>query len=643
MLSMITSGNPGHIEATVKRQRPYSISASVLIFAMGLSAVAACGDDSTTAGGGGAGNGPSTGGSGGGGGDGGSAPSDWPTPAPALRNPVDMPDADLAYQSLLLMGVGKLGATTTTCTECHDINNGLLEMWRSQTDAAVASCFADPTLPTREAAEAVALCMRMKANETSPFYTPKLGIYSAAAKLPWFDFLFTNLDETGNTYDDFITQVDMPKATTHWTQPEFDIVAEWFARGLPFLHDLLPDEPPVGNCDQNISPAVGEHIEAMKTQGWRAVNAANNLLMFGCAGAATTLDCLAAYDQAGDTAFGDGWEYMEGAKIRVLYTVDHSTSYWTRSSADGRYVAHGGSGNGGGSTVVDLQTETEIHVAAAYDPGFFPDNTGWMFQGTPGNGGYCPQSLLAIDNDINFQEPGCSFSGAVGLYQHIGAAPGGGDYWAVSGEFASDNGGHSPTLENFPAFFGGDSDIRLVPIVYNGTEFDPGSPEVKSTPNEGDTIMSPSSRLLMGRVAKSGWAQDGFRMRRVDATPAGNGYDVEVPEIARYCINGGKPAVSYDERWAVLHRYVEDSDAVELGFSGSADPAFQAYQQSGAANIYLLDLLTGITRRVTHMKPGQYALFPHFRSDGWIYFVVRQMSDVEYIVASDAALTLETE
>jgi len=39
------------------------------------------------------------------------------------------------------------------------------------------------------------------------------------------------------------------------------------------------------------------------------------------------------------------------------------------------------------------------------------------------------------------------------------------------------------------------------------------------------------------------------------------------------------------------------------------------------------------------MHAGQYALYPHFRSDGWIYFLVRdKVSNKEYAVASDAAL-----
>ena len=55
----------------------------------------------------------------------------------------------------------------------------------------------------------------------------------------------------------------------------------------------------------------------------------------------------------------------------------------------------------------------------------------------------------------------------------------------------------------------------------------------------------------------------------------------------------------------------------------------------------MVDLLTGATTRVTNMQPGQHALFPHFRSDGWIYFVVRTLDGEEYYAASDAALVSE--
>jgi hypothetical protein len=37
----------------------------------------------------------------------------------------------------------------------------------------------------------------------------------------------------------------------------------------------------------------------------------------------------------------------------------------------------------------------------------------------------------------------------------------------------------------------------------------------------------------------------------------------------------------------------------------------------------------------------QYALFPHFRSDGWLYFVVRTVGRQEYFAATDAAVLLD--
>jgi hypothetical protein len=53
----------------------------------------------------------------------------------------------------------------------------------------------------------------------------------------------------------------------------------------------------------------------------------------------------------------------------------------------------------------------------------------------------------------------------------------------------------------------------------------------------------------------------------------------------------------------------------------------------------MVDLATGAVKQITNMAAGQQAIFPHFRSDGWIYFLVRDRnSNKEYAVASDAAL-----
>ncbi len=631
-----------------------SLRHGFILFTLAATAAAACDNEVQTTGGGGEGAGAggppatstatsqsSTTGMGGEGGEGGSLP------APPLRNPVDMEDSQLAYQSLLLMGYEALGATTTRCTECHEVNRGLLTHWRDLTDDAVAGCLSDTTVPTKASAEEILDCLRLKpGNPMSPFSTPKLGIYAAAAHLDWFAFTFDRaLDEQGVTaLADFENEVGMPKEMqTPFTQGELDIVAEWVARGLPYMEEFVPDENFPGSCIPNITPAVATHINEMKTSGWRAVNAENDLLMFGCAGAATPLDCLATYPQAGTLPFGTGWENFPGAKLRVLYTYDYSSSFWTRSSADGRFVGHGG-GSNGNSTIIDLLGEIEIAVDAAYDPGFFPDNSGFMFQGTNQGTGICLQSLLNGSATIDFTEPECNNTANVGLYQHIGAALGGGDYWAVDSGFVSDNGGHIPTHQNPSASWGSGADIDLTPMVYDGNGYVQKPAIEQSTPFEGDTVMSPSTRLLLARSSGGGFQQNGFTMRRLDATPSGQSYTVQTPEIARYCFNGGKPGISYDERWAVIHRYVTGDDAMELGFTGAGDPGFAPYASQGAANVYLLDLLTGLTRRITHMKPGQYALFPHFRSDGWIYFIVRtQGTDQEHIVAGDAALLLEAQ
>jgi hypothetical protein len=119
----------------------------------------------------------------------------------------------------------------------------------------------------------------------------------------------------------------------------------------------------------------------------------------------------------------------------------------------------------------------------------------------------------------------------------------------------------------------------------------------------------------------------------------GSVLSIAAPEIARYCTPGGKAAISLDDRWIATHHRATDEDAMDLGFTGPSDPAFTPYR--GVSNVYLIDVLTGERRRVTNMQPGQRALFPSFRSDGWMYYLVRagtSGSVPEYVVASDAAI-----
>ncbi len=562
---------------------------------------------------------------------------------PTLRNPVALDDATLAMQATALMGAG--GAKN--CDGCHALSRGRLRSWETETEVAVGSCFTN-TMPTTQA-EALAIvdCLREDAAVSTSRWTPeKMGVYATAANLPWFDYVFgLAYGAQGPTQLAFFKdETLMPRGgAPAFTQGEFDIVAEWFARGLPQLDAVIEAELPAGTCVNSITPDVATHITTMRTQGWRALNLEAGLNMFGCAGAAGPRACLTTFPKPAAQPWSVGWDSAEpDAAIRILDEITYASAFWTRGSADGRYVSHGG-GTGASpyrSTVLDLMTDRQILAAAQYDPAFTPDNTAWMLQGSVAK--ICEQSLLNTGPAmVTFTEPQCSTTNAIGLYQHIGAARGG-DYWAVAGQFTSDNAGHNTTLSDPAAGSNSSSRITLTPFVHTGTQFVAQQGTQVATPREGDVVLSGTTKLLVSRTNGGSGVQSGFLLRKMIATPSGDGYQIDTPEIARYCLRGGKPGFSFDDRWMTYHHVVEAGDWMALGYASASDPAFVALRMRGAANIFVLDLLTGVSRRITTMNPGQYALYPYFRSDGWIYFLVRDsVRDREYIVASDAALEYE--
>ncbi|MBK9034142.1 MAG: hypothetical protein IPL61_23255 [Myxococcales bacterium] len=576
-------------------------------------------------------------------------PVDAPVDAfiiPVLRNPVGLADDQLAMQASLLLGQGG----SMRCNQCHAISRDRLRSWETESSAAVSNCLTNTAPMTQAEGAAIVDCLRATPGVVTSGWPPhNFGIYATAARLDWFLYVF-NLafgpTEGPNQLAMFQAETAMPRGVgAPYTQGEFDIVAEWFARGLPMLDVVIPADPPPTDCTTTITAEVTTHVATMATQGWRALNRTNGILMFGCAGAATPRDCLTTYPSSSANAWSAGWAAaMPNQTIRVLRENNYSSSYWTRSSADGRYVAHGGAAAASQtyrSTIIDLTRDAEIPAAALYDPGFFADNSGFVLQG--GSAKFCEQSLLASGPaTVDFTEAQCSTTTAVGLYQHLGAVHNG-DYWTVDGQFTNDNGGHGVTLADPSSTFQSTASIDLTPLVHTGTAYVP-KPRTRITlPREGDVVISPSARLLVSRVS-AGAGQSLYLMRKIVATPNGTGYDVQVPEIARYCVRGAKPALSYDERWMTWEHYVEANDWQALGYSSATDPGFTALRASGAANVYVMDIATGAIQRVTTMQPGQYALYPHFRSDGWLYYLVRDNTrGREYVVASDAALVLETQ
>ena len=550
---------------------------------------------------------------------------------PPFRNPVSLDDLSLAQMASARLVVGP----TTACDACHALTKPRFQSWLTETQTA-DGCLTTLTPTTAAQAQAILDCFR---DPTTHQWSPtRLGVYATAAPLEWF-YGVVQLAYGNDWTSQWVTwtqRMVMPRGTQPLLdQGEFDLVAEWFARGLPQLDAVVNDNPGPGNCTQSITADVGAHVAAMQTEGWAALNRAAGILMHGCAGAATPAACLATYPLASSQSYATHWgEAAPSTTLRLLHAYGYTSSYWTRSSADGRFVAHGG-GAVASSTIIDLQTNREIPANAFYDPGFFPDNSGFVIQG--GANEWCRQSLLTSNpTQVTFTEPQCTNLPTIGLYQHLGAAHGG-DYWAVNGQFVSDNGGGEP-----PAWFDGSSTDELTPMVWTGTAYQARPQIAVAVPNAGDTIIAPSAKLLLSRVAGTGNAQNGFVMKKLIATPSGGSYTVTTPEIARYCVNGGKPAFSYDERWIVYHHWVQPEDWQAMGYASQTDPAFQALLAQQTANVFLLDLTTGASRRITNMAPGQEALYPHFRSDGWIYFIVRGLPAGEAVIASDAALVFGT-
>ncbi|MBA3464279.1 MAG: PPC domain-containing protein [Deltaproteobacteria bacterium] len=484
------------------------------------------------------------------------------------------------------------------------------------------------------------------AQADSPYVPARVGIYAAAVHLGWFQDTFKaafpagqngNSDDTwALEYGKFKGRTSMPKGNhPRLDQPQFDIVAEWFARGLPRMSSYIaPDTGPT-SCSPSITPAVGTHVSDMAVNGWGAANRTAGLAMFGCNGS-NPRECLGSLPTAQSKPYGNGWAKV--GNLKVLKELTYNTYYWMRSSADGRFVANGRTG-GDGAAIEDLQTGKIMSVKAAYDPGFFPDNKTWMFQGTPIGAGFCKSSLLQSNPDrIDFSESACSSVESVSLYQHLGQGVNGGDYFVINSQFTSDN--PSGAVNRDPSTgFASSATLKITPMVFDGTHYVGKTPVTTNAPYEGDSVLSPSSKLAISRFGNEN-GQLGFVLRKLTATPSGNTYSVSTQEIGRYCISGAKPSFSFDEKYIVTHHYVGPNDWRDLGFSSAEDATFKEMLAKGTANIILVNIVTGVRTRVTNMQPGQYAIFPHFRSDGWFYFLVRDKnSNKEYAVASDAALT----
>jgi len=541
----------------------------------------------------------------------------------------DLQGKDLALAALKAIGSnvvdpadpacdGEGGSCATRrCSECHSVGQGGLKHWLQLTKVSANFCKLGTPVEgmDRTLALEIVNCMRaIIGDDTSVFAADRMGIHATGTGFGYFRQLFQlafGEDAWLPPYIQFKGRVGMPKGIySAFSELEYAIVTKWFDGGLQHVDELIYSPPPPTSCDADFfdTEALAKHIETMAYEGWGAINKENGVTMYGCetAGDVTT-DCFADRpDRLGDLGNGVG-------ALREIVKMGFRTSFWTRSSADGRFIGNGGA-TGHGATITDMKMNRDIQVKASYDPGFFPDNSGFIFQG--GGTKICLQSALESGEEITSDTPGCINGTHINLYQHVARGLNSGDYFIINSQFTSDSGRNNA---NDPvANFDGGSTMKFSPMINNGQNYEQLTATVVDSPFEGDSVLSPSTELVISRQGGGDNGSSlGYVIRGVGKEKIENNYKVTLSDmLARICMPGAKANFSFDERFFVTHHY-----------------------EAGSANIWLVDLLTETRYQITNMPDGAKALFPHFRSDGWFYFLAR-VGDDEFVIASDFAVEL---
>jgi hypothetical protein len=576
----------------------------------------------------------------------------------------NLTDSELGTKALQILGatqVPRVEGDPPACSSCHSINPVSIRKWKKKLDEANTYLGAEHT-----AEQKVNYFRNDPDDSRSEFSPSRVGMMTAGMHLA----LGANVSETRHPkafkqgkmldgifknqrdlYNELRTKLLMPVSADYprLTPQQYELILTWFEKGLPKLDELLPDTGRPTSCTDDFTK-LAQHAKDIKTKSWAATNKANRVAMLGCAasGEGSPVECLKnktadgkdVFASSADTDFGKTWA-LEGSTVRVLRALSSPNSFWLRSSADGRYASTGG---GGGGQAVDLQgnidgTPRDVKLSGVqYDPDFFPDNKAFMFQG---GAKFCSQKVLDRVNNVTFNEPECTRltgDGHSALYQTVGQTIGDnsiGDRFILYGNQHANDPGTS-IGEDTSATAGPDSTIQIFTAIALGNDAEEGyqtlddHPERISLPYKGDTMMTRSGTVISSRFGNAQGVPFGYAIDKLNKQRFNNKYLFTTEPMGTVCMAGNKANFSFDERFLATHHYTNASDR------GPEDVGFE---NNGSADIYAADFITKEKKRLTKMGPNQFALFPHFRSDGWLYFlVVDKTARKYYVVASDWAV-----
>ncbi len=530
-----------------------------------------------------------------------------------------------------------------------------------------------------------------------------LGIYRAGLHTPLFAQKFERA--LGPSYqqdlNDLISKKGMPPAsdrpgaTKKLTEPQFTKVLSWFNLDTPGLSKAFPVKTTNETCTDSIDNlAMKTYIKSMELDNWEMLNSEKQISMFGCTDPKLytpengeeprpfELAINTCFKQkiagkpkfplAEELSHATSWSSTDSKdfagdpllqRMRILKVmpwdqgngVNVQSTYWMRSSADGRYVGNGMSNSVKKFTVdyqayvLDLLDDRISFVSANYDPGFFPNNKGFSFmefdeKTQTDSAWFCNQQLFNQKlNTYQFKEQvNYCYRDNMGVYQHLSVSPDGKDHIVVrSDDYSNDSGAvyvhQDPPVSDFAI---PESKVEVHVLQESGQSYTKlTEPAFVSIPYEGDFSVSPSGKILISRFTSrdgesaSSRVQMGYKLRKMKVEKAENGTPkVSLEDLATVCLQGGKATISFNERFMALHHYKPDP------FTSSTNQ--ERFKQS-RSDVYLVDLWTGRNYQITNMNKGQYALYAHFRSDNWLYMLIRDVNRKEdTIIATDAALRI---
>ena len=441
------------------------------------------------------------------------------------------------------------------------------------------------------------------------FAAEKLGIFATGARYGDFRALFQKAyDDWLPQYVQFKQRVSMPKgAYAALSQHEYAVLLKWFDSNLAGMDAAIIDPPAPTTCGYDRERKFHEcSYKRYEIRRMGSGQQGTGMFMFGCEDQGNPATCFTN----GYNDFTSQWGADNKGSLKEVMELGFRSSFWTRSSADGRFVGNGG-GTSGGATITDLARKNEeglpvdIKVKSSYDPGFFPDNSGFIFQGGGFGTGICSQSMLETITEVDYEDPACIKGTGINLYQHVARGLNGGDYFIINSQFTSDAGG-TTTNTDPKANFNAQSGMKFSPMIFNGEYYEQLTASRVDLHSRAFCAVS-IRRLVISRLAGGeNGGMLGYVVRKVETSKFEDNYNIKIDEVMGvYCMSGAKANICLMSD-IVTHHYEED----------------------GTANILLVDMMTSEVHQVTNMPSGYKALFPHFRSDGWFYFLVKMREGI---------------